>query len=207
MAGLGAALYSQYLGLTFVIGAFYAGMLITPEVTGVKAHRSMSIVFEAVTWGFFIPIFFALVGFGTNFQELFEPSLGGSFLILVAFITLTVFAVAAKFLVGSGVALSLRWSVDESFSVGFLVVSRGAVELAMAVILLDAHIFTTQLFTIVAGVGLITTIISPIGARPFITRMRAASHRAKREPDRPPPPWVGTVYLPPSPSGERPPLP
>jgi Kef-type K+ transport system membrane component KefB len=202
VAGLGAALYSQYLGLTFVIGAFYAGMLITPEVTGVKAHRSMSIVFEAVTWGFFIPLFFALVGFGTNFT-----TLGSSSITIIAFVTLTVFAVASKFLVGSGVALSLRWTVDESFSVGFLVVSRGAVELAMAVILLDAGVFTTQMFTIVAGVGLITTIISPLGARPFITRMRAASHRARREPGRTPPPWVGTVYLPPSPSSERPPLP
>jgi Kef-type K+ transport system membrane component KefB len=207
VAGLGAALYSQYLGLTFVVGAFYAGMLITPEVTGVKAHRSMSIVFEAVTWGFFIPLFFALVGFGTNFQDLYMHSLGGSIAIVTAFVALGIFAVGSKFLVGSGVALSLRWSVDESFSVGFLVVSRGAVELAMAVILLDAGVFTTQMFTIVAGIGLITTIISPIGARPFITRMRAASHRARRDEKGTPPPWVGTVYLPPSPSSDRPPLP
>ncbi|MGA8543130.1 MAG: cation:proton antiporter [Thermoplasmata archaeon] len=201
VAGLGAALYSQYLGLTFIIGAFYAGMLITPEVTGAKAHRSMSLVFEAVTWGFFIPLFFALVGFDTDFR-----TLGGG-LTLVAFAAVVVFAIASKFLVGSGVALSLRWSTDEAFSVGFLVTSRGAVELAMAVILLDAGIFTPEIFTIVAGAGLITTIIAPVAARPFITRMKAAYHRSHREPERPPPPWVGTVYLPPTPGGERPPLP
>jgi Kef-type K+ transport system membrane component KefB len=201
VAGLGAALYSQYLGLTFIIGAFYAGMLITPEVTGAKAHKSMSIVFEAVTWGFFIPLFFALVGFGTDFR-----TLGGG-LILISFIALTVFMVLSKFLVGSGVALSLRWSTDESFSVGFLVTSRGAVELAMAVILLNAGIFNTEMFTIVAGAGLITTIISPIGARPFVARMKSAYHRSHREPERQPPPWVGTVYLPPSADVIRPPLP
>jgi Kef-type K+ transport system membrane component KefB len=201
VAGLGAALYSQYLGLTFIIGAFYAGMLITPEVTGVKAHRTMSIVFEAVTWGFFIPLFFALVGFGTNFT-----TLGGG-LTLIAFGAIVVFAVASKFLVGSGIALSLRWSRDEAFSVGFLVISRGAVELAMAVILLDAGVFNTQMFTIVAGVGLITTVLAPIGAGPFVTRMKASYHRAHREPERPPSPWVGTVYLPPSADVTRPRLP
>jgi Kef-type K+ transport system membrane component KefB len=195
VAGLGAALYSQYLGLTFVIGAFYAGMLITPEVTGAKAHKSMSLIFEAVTWGFFIPLFFALVGFNTNFS-----TLGGG-TVLAAFIALAIFAIVIKFVVGSGVALSLKWSPDEAFSTGFLVTSRGTVELAMAVILLNAGVFTPELFTIAAGVGLITTFVSPIGARPFITRMKSAYHRSHRAPDTPgPPEWVGTVYLPPVPA-------
>jgi Kef-type K+ transport system membrane component KefB len=202
VAGLGAALYSQYLGLTFIIGAFYAGMLITPEVTGVKAHRSMSLVFEAVTWGFFIPLFFALVGFGTDFT-----TIDRSALVFGAFAALVLYAVVSKFLVGSGVALSLKWSTDEAFSVGFLITSRGAVELAMAVILLDSGIFSTSLFTIVAGVGLITTIVSPIGARPFIERMKAQYHRTHRDAEAPPPSWVGTVYLPPVPESVRPPLP
>lgn len=201
VVGLGAALYSQYLGLTFIIGAFYAGLLVTPEVTGAKAHRAISIVFDAVTWGFFIPLFFALVGFGTDFRDL------GGVLILAAFAGLVLFAVAAKFLVGSGVALSLRWTTDEAFSVGFLVTSQGTVGLAMAVILLQSGIFTTQMFTIAAGAGLITTIIAPIGARPFIRAMQAARHRGRRPPERPPPPWVGTVYLPPGPDRERPRLP
>jgi Kef-type K+ transport system membrane component KefB len=201
VAGLGSALFSQYLGLTFVIGAFYAGMLVTPEVTGAKAHKSIGVVFEAVTWGFFIPLFFALVGFNTNFTTI------GTGALLTAFILLAVYAVLVKFLVGSGVALSLRWSTDEAFSAGFLVTSRGAVELAMAVILLNAGVFTSQIFTFVAGIGLVTTVIAPIGARPFVTRMRAAYHRSHRAPEAPPPPWVGTVYLPPVAGESRPPLP
>jgi Kef-type K+ transport system membrane component KefB len=184
-----------------VLGAFYAGMLITPEVTGAKAHKSMSVIFEAVTWGFFIPLFFALVGFNTDFSTIGGP-------VFLAFVVLAVFAVIVKFLVGSGVALSLRWSPDEAFSTGFLVTSRGAVELAMAVILLNAGVFTKEIFTVVAGVGLITTIVAPIGARPFVTRMKAAYHRSHRDTEQPPPQWVGTVYLPPAPgSPERPQLP
>ncbi|MGI0071934.1 MAG: cation:proton antiporter [Thermoplasmata archaeon] len=202
VAGLGAALYSQFLGLTFIIGAFYAGMLITPEVTGAKTHRSMSIVFDAVTWGFFIPLFFALVGYGTNFRLI-----GGSAFTVAAFAGLAVFAIVAKLLVGTGVSRSLGWSTDESFSVGFLVTSQGTVGLAMAVILLQAGIFSTEIFTIAAGVGLVTTIVAPVGAKPFITRMKSAYHRAHREPEPAAHPWVGAVYLPPTGEPERPPLP
>ena len=201
VVGLGAALYSSYLGLTFIIGAFYAGLLITPEVTGVKTHRAISFVFDAVTWGFFIPLFFVLAGYGTNFRDL------GGVVILAAFVGLVVYAVAVKFLVGAGVALSLRWSPDEAFSAGFLVTSQGTVGLAMAVILLQSGVFTTQMFTISAGAGLITTIVAPIGARPFVRAMKAARHRARHAYQPPPPEWVGTVYLPPGPERERPELP
>jgi len=166
--GLGAALYSQFLGLTFLVGAFYAGLLITPESAGRREHRTISFIFEAITWGFFIPLFFALVGFSMNFRLL-----GSSLLPILAFAGLAVFALFSKVFVGTAVARSLGWSSDESLATGFLVSSRGAVELAMAVILLGEGIFTVPIYTVVAGVGLLTTFCSPIGARPFVRSMLA----------------------------------
>ncbi len=203
IAGLGAALYSQYLGLTFVVGAFYAGIIVTPEITGRRVHRSITTVFEAVSWGFFVPLFFVLVGYGTNFQ-----SLATSYVAIGAFAALIVFAVVSKFLVGSAVGLSLGKSSEEAFSIGFLVISRGAVELAMAVTLLDAGIFTTTTFTIVAGVGLVTTIIAPLGARPLVRSMQASTHRARRGTGQVAE-WAGLLPIPPAASSEdsRPPLP
>jgi hypothetical protein len=63
-----------------------------------------------------------------------------------------------------------------------LVSSRGAVELAMAVILLGEGVFSVSIYTVVAGVGLLTTIFSPIGAKPFVRSItlarRAAAERA-----------------------------
>jgi Kef-type K+ transport system membrane component KefB len=186
--GLGAALYSQFLGLTFLVGAFYCGLLITPESVGRRQHRTINFVFEAVTWGFFIPLFFALVGFSMNFREI-----GLSEVPLLAFVGLVVFALFSKVFVGTAVARSLGWSPDESLCAGFLVTSRGAVELAMAVILLGEGIISTQIFTVVAGVGLLTTFFSPIGAKPFvrsITSLRRerdeASPAVPLEPSFPP---------------------
>jgi Kef-type K+ transport system membrane component KefB len=161
--GLGAALYSQFLGLTFLVGAFYCGLLITPESAGRRQHRTISFVFEAVTWGFFIPLFFALVGFSMDFHQI-----GLSLLPILSFAGLAVFALFSKVFVGTAITRSLGWSANESLCAGFLVSSRGAVELAMAVILLGQGIITTQIFTVVAGVGLFTTFLSPIGAKPFV---------------------------------------
>lgn len=170
---LGAALYSQFLGLTFLVGAFYAGLLITPQSAGRRVHRSISQVFDSVTWGFFIPLFFAFVGLGMNLR-----TLASSPLTLAAFGALAVFAVVSKLSIGTAVARFLGWRPEESVAIGFFVSSRGAVELAMALILLQAGIFTTQIFTIVAGVGLVTTVIAPIGA----VRLGRIGHGTDRSP-------------------------
>ena len=175
MAGLAAALYSQFLGLTFIVGAFYAGLLITPESAGRAGHRTISLVFNAITWGFFIPLFFALVGFGMDFRTLSLADYS-----LLAFAALVVFAFFSKVFVGAASARALGWSPNESLCCGMLVSSRGAVELAMAVILLQQGIFTTQIYTVVAGVGLITTALAPIGAKPFVRSITAA-RRASAE--------------------------
>jgi Kef-type K+ transport system membrane component KefB len=175
MAGLGAALYSQFLGLTFIVGAFYAGLLVTPESAGRAGHRTISLVFNAITWGFFIPLFFALVGFGMDFTTLSFADYS-----ILALASLTLYAFFSKVFVGTAFARLLGWSGDESLCAGMLVSSRGAVELAMAVILFQQGYFTKEIYTVVAAVGLVTTLFAPIGAKPFVRSITAA-RRASTE--------------------------
>ncbi len=156
---LGSALYSQFLGLTFLVGAFYAGLLITPQSAGPMSHRSISQVFDAMTWGFFIPLFFAFVGLGMNLRLL-----AGSPSDLAVFAGLVALAIVGKVVFGAAVARLMRWAPPQAMAIGFFVSSRGAVELAMAVILLQSGVFSTRLYTIVAAVGLVTTVVAPIGA-------------------------------------------
>ncbi len=191
--GFGLALYSQLLGLTYIVGAFYCGLLLTPETTGRREHRSISFVFDAITWGFFIPLFFALIGFNMNLRLI-----GLAWVPILTFIALALYALFSKIFVGAGLSRALGWPSSESLGAGFFVTSRGAVELAMAVILLDAGIFTTQIFTIVAGVGLLTTIVSPIGAKPFVKTMSTV--RREREAQGRP----GSPFEPAFPSGRAP---
>lgn len=155
---VGSTLFSQYLGLTYVVGAFFAGLLINRETTGEEAHRSISNIFDAMTWGFFVPLFFAFVGVEMDLQTLDTVPW------IAAFVALFVFAILAKYAVGYFCAHGLGWRLPDARAIGFMVGSRGAVELAMATILLQSGIINTQLFTLVAGVGLLTTIVAPIGA-------------------------------------------
>ena len=156
---IGASLFSQYLGLTFVVGAFYAGILVTRKSAGAVAHRSISGIFDAMTWGFFIPLFFAFAGVQMNLRLLDSPWLLFIFGIFVAI------AILSKVTTGYSIARLRRWSSTDALAIGHLVSSRGAVELAMAVILLGDGVFTTQIYTIVAGVGLVTTLIAPVAVR------------------------------------------
>ena len=154
---LGSALYSQYLGLTFLVGAFYAGLLITPESAGPREHRSISQVFDSISWGFFVPLFFAFVGLDMNLSLLGVGT-------LAVLGVLVVFALSSKVGLGAGAAKLFGWSPTDSLAIGFMVSSRGAVELAMAVILLQVGVFSETTYTIVAAVGVVTTIVAPIGA-------------------------------------------
>ncbi|EQD70472.1 Cation/H+ exchanger, partial [mine drainage metagenome] len=72
---VGAALLTQALDLTYVVGAFYAGVLVTHKTAGPSAHRSISTVFDTISWGFFIPLFFAFVGVQMNLRLLDSPGL------------------------------------------------------------------------------------------------------------------------------------
>ncbi len=155
---LAATLLSQELGLTYVIGAFYAGLLVTRESAGEEAHESISQVFDSMTWGFFVPLFFAFVGVQMNLRLLNTPI---AIAILVA-----LFGVASASKIGTGFfgTKLLGWSRADALAGGFLVNSRGGVALAMAVILLTDGLIDIQLFTVIATVSLATSLLAPIGA-------------------------------------------
>ncbi len=155
---VGASLLSQALDLTYVVGAFYAGVLVTHKTAGPAAHRSISTVFDTISWAFFIPLFFAFVGVQMNLRLLDSP---GLIAVLAALVGI---AVLSKVVVGYLAGQIRGEGTSDALAIGFLCSSRGAVELAMAVILLQAGIFTPEIFTVVATVGLVTTIAAPVGA-------------------------------------------
>lgn len=155
---LSSSLLSQALGLTFLVGAFYAGLLVTRESAGPVARREIGRVFGTMTWGFFIPLFFALVGLDMDLTTLLP------FPVMVAFGALLAFACLSKLAVGAAVPLLFRWPARQAATVASLVNGRGAVELAIATILLGAGIFSPEIFTLVASVGVVTSIIAPLGA-------------------------------------------
>lgn len=209
---LGAALYSQLLGLTFLVGAFYAGLLISQAYTGrpvprtfistfdeqgrliaqpgagADPYRAFDTIFTSMNWMFFIPLFFALVGVEMNLRDL------GGFVAFVTFVILLLVAVATKLGVGAALVRALGLSGPDSAAAGFLLSSRGAIGLAMAVLLLADGVFSPALFTTVALVSLVTTVISPLGALGSwrstpASRAALEARRPSRRPEQPLPLW------------------
>src|SRR5205807_2028709 len=67
---LGLATAAELLGIHFAVGAFYGGILMTPQLLGREPFNRVRNATSAVTFGLFAPIFFAFVGL--KFALVFE---------------------------------------------------------------------------------------------------------------------------------------
>lgn len=160
---VGVSLLAEWAGIQPVIGAFFAGFLLSDLVGAEKLQKADEVI-RGATFGFFGPIAFTFIG-----TEFVFSSIVGIPLFIV---TLLSVAVASKLLGGYVAARLGKFSGWESVSIGLLMNSRGFVELVIASTAYQSHLINQSIFSLVVGVGVITTIISPIATRIAIRRTR-----------------------------------
>jgi Kef-type K+ transport system membrane component KefB len=164
--GLGLAVLAEALGMHFLIGAFAAGVLFTRNTIDAEAYKRLRNQFEALTLGFFAPVFFASIGIHLDLTAAVE--------IPVFVAALLAFAIFGK-LVGAGLAARLS-GLDgrEAVAVGAAMNARGAVEIIIADIALRAGLFAhptptpdvvRYLFSAVVIMAIVTTLMSPVMMR------------------------------------------
>ena len=166
------SLIAENIGLHFVIGAFFAGLIIYDQIIGKKNFEKVNRVFTTITFGLFSPIFFAFIGIHFQIQSLFDS--------WWFFIVLLAAAIGGKVAGGFIGARIAGFSNSESLTIGNLVNSRGMVELVIASIGLELGIIDITLFAVIVGVGFITTIMSPVLAR--ITISHSSEEQSKEKP-------------------------
>lgn len=145
---LGCAFVTERLGVHALFGAFLAGMCI-PRLH--HWHRQLYRTIHPLVSVLLLPVFFAVTGIHTEFRDLGGKS------VLWWFILLLVVAVAGKI---GGTYYGARLSTmpkRESLLLGFLMNTRGLVDLVVVNLALQAGAINTQLFTILVLVALITT--------------------------------------------------
>lgn len=156
-------LLAHVMGLHLIIGAFTAGVFFEPGVAGEKNYESVRSKVSAMTFGFFAPLFFASIGFELDLGAVSKVPMFVLALILVAFIGKLAGAGAGALLSGLG--------KRESFAVGVGMSARGAVELVIAGIALDAGLFDVpsgdsqipeNLFSSIVIMAVVTTLIVPV---------------------------------------------
>lgn len=160
--GIAVGLFAHYSNLHFIIGAFFAGLIFGSKFWGEKTHNHNSKLISGITYGFFAPLFFVFIGL-----EFDLTSLTNSIPLLLALLAV---AVASKIVGGFLAARITKFSNQESIAIGCLMNGRGMVEMAIASIGYSMGIIDATLFSVVIAIGFITTIITPVIAKPFIYR-------------------------------------
>jgi Kef-type K+ transport system membrane component KefB len=172
IAALAYAVFAELMGLHFIIGAFVAGMFFHPNVVDVDVYERVEQQMSGITRGFLAPIFFVSVGLYLDFSAIIKVPGFVTVLILIAFVSK---------LVGSGLpAYWVGHSKREALMVGIGMSGRGAVELIVAGVALEAGLFlqpyptppiVESLFSAIVLMALVTTIATPI-----LLHRVAASH-------------------------------
>jgi Kef-type K+ transport system membrane component KefB len=151
---VGFAYMAEIAGFHFIIGAFFAGLIIYEKIIGQANFKKVRNVFSAITFGFFSPLFFAFLGTEFSINTLFES--------YVLFFIIFVIAIFGKIIGGFVGGKIARLSNSKSMAVGYLVNSRGVIGLIIAKIGLDQGLIDFTLFSIIVGVAFLTTFVAPI---------------------------------------------
>lgn len=141
------------LGIEYILGAFLAGVIVSSlsggEVTVLQEKL------DAFGYGFFIPIFFVMVGVGFDL-----PALLGSREALILVPLLVVLSYAVKLI--PALILRLRFTWRETIAAGMLVSSRLSLIVAAAAIGLDLGVITDAVNSAIILIAVITCTVSPI---------------------------------------------
>ena len=146
---LGLSLLADKVGMSAVIGSFFAGIAISQTEVSEIIEEYVS----AIGYVIFIPIFFVSIAISISFDVLFEHPF-----IVILF---TLLAILTKFLPAyySGKACNLQKS--ESLLIGTGMVSRGEMSLIVAQIGLSGAIINKNIYSELVIVIILTTLLAP----------------------------------------------
>lgn len=146
-AFLGAA-FTEKIGIHAIFGAFIVGIAFGDSVH--LNEKTRDIINQFIT-NIFAPLFFVSIGFKINFIANFD--LGISIIILLL-------AIVSKLL---GAGLGSLWgglSLRESLAVGFGMNARGAMEIVLGLLALQAGVINEQLFVGIVIMAVVTSVMA-----------------------------------------------
>jgi Kef-type K+ transport system membrane component KefB/nucleotide-binding universal stress UspA family protein len=164
--------FSQALHLEPVIGAFAIGILF-----GRLSRLPTEVVkkLESMALAVFAPIFFAVAGLKVDVGSILEPGL--IFIALVVIVVATVGKVAGAYVGARYLSGQDHWS---ALAYGAGLNARGAVEIIIATIGLSLGILTTEMFSIIVLMAVVTSVAAPAGLRYCLARVTPGDEEAMR---------------------------
>jgi len=160
------SLGAEFAGLHFIIGTFFAGLIFSEKILGKKESDRAYGIMSGITFGFFAPLFFAIIGMKFSGQ-----SLENSVLLLIL---LVVLGIAGKTLGGYIGAKMCGIPKNQSLAIASLINGRGTVGLAITALAYSIGILDTALFSVCVAICFVTTVITPIMARPLLRKITSS---------------------------------
>jgi Kef-type K+ transport system membrane component KefB len=160
------SVFAETLGMHFILGAYAAGLFFSREIIDEAVHKDVHIQVEAVSLGLFAPIFFASIGMSIDVSALATVPLLVVAVIAAAFL--------GKLLGAGGASLAVGFSVRDALTIGIGMNARGAIELIIASIALEAGVFShpeptppvvKYLYSAVVFMAIVAALTSPVGMR------------------------------------------
>ena len=147
------ATITESLGFHFIIGAFFAAMLINENLVGKKHLESFHNTTSGLAMGFLAPIFFAGIGLEFNISSIQNYGL------LIAIILVSYFSkIFGGFIGGKIIGLNNKTSL----TLGLGLNARGIMELVIANIAYKARLIDSEIFSMLVIMGILTTLSTPI---------------------------------------------
>ncbi len=156
------AAYTESIGLHAILGAFIAGIAFGDSVH--LNEKAREIIHQFVT-NIFAPFFFVSIGLKVNFITNFDLQLVVVILVL-AYIGKVVGASLGAYLGG--------FSKNESLAVGFGMNARGAMEIILGTLALNAGLINARIFVALVVMALITSLTSGPLIHLFVSKEDAA---------------------------------
>ncbi len=158
---LGMSYLADLIGLSSVIGAFFAGIAVSQTKVKHEVYNNV----EALGYAVFIPVFFVSVGLEVDFSKFSEQILFILILTLVAILTKLIGGyIGAKF---SG------FSSNSALMVGAGMISRGEMALIILQIGQQSNLIENHYYSPLVIVVLLSTLISPLILKYFTKKVYA----------------------------------
>jgi Kef-type K+ transport system membrane component KefB len=154
---LGAA-FTEYIGLHAILGAFIMGIAFGDSV---HLHEKAREIIHQFVMNVFAPLFFVSLGLKVNFIENFDIVL----VLIVLFL-----AVVCKLVGASLGAWMGGMSKRNAIAVGFGLNARGAMEIILGTLALNAGLIDEKMFVALVVMALVTSMMSGPLMKRFITK-------------------------------------
>ncbi|BAB59538.1 Na+/H+ antiporter [Thermoplasma volcanium GSS1] len=161
IAGLLVSTLFEFIGITYVLGAFYAGILIHEASIGQKYHKIILNTIKRINDSFFIPLFFSIAGI-----SMILPKISIFMIFLPALLILMGASGGLTYLVSHRLIRSL-----EPIKVVSILGGRGAVGVIIATIAFQSGIIDVAVYSL----ALIGTVIFSLVMTPLVSIGNAPS--------------------------------